>query len=262
MTKHEDIVAGEGERHIIYGTTRSGKSCHLDHEMRAVQAWRPDAMQLLVDTKPRFRAETVRHKVNPRWRQDAKWMYKHWSKGPVIPNSVYVDIWDDHPFRGLWTRPGEVAIMQSGDEREWQRMLQLSMRFVKVHVAGRERRLIADEVLDFYGRTTWSINQKNDAFYLASRSGGERNIGLCLGAQRVYGLPILVRNMFSRVTLYHLDEEKDMKYLNANGIKDAKSPPGDYIFKQWRKENGGTVGAPITGRLEYPDAYLQQLAAA
>lgn len=151
--------------------------------------------------------------------------------------------------------------MQSGDEREWLRMLLLAMRFVKVNVEGRERRLIADEVLDFYGRNTWSINQKNDAFFLAARTGGERNVGLCLGAQRVYGLPILVRNMFSRVTLYHLDEEKDMKYLNANGIKDAKSPAGDFVFRQWRKQNGGTVGKPVTGRLNYPDSYLEQLAA-
>lgn len=262
MTRYKDVVAGPAERHIIYGTTRSGKSCHMDHEMRAVQEWRPEAMQLLLDTKPRFRAETVKMKYNPRGRQKADYLYRHWSKGPVIPNSVAVNIWEDRPFRGLWTRPGEIAIMQSGDEREWLRMLHLAMRFVKVHVEGRERRLLSDEVLDFYGRTTWSINQKNDAFYLASRSGGERNIGICLGAQRVYGLPILVRNMFSRVTLYHLDEEKDMKYLNANGIKDAKSPPGDFIFRQWVKQNGGTVGSPVTGRLKYDDAYLNQLAAA
>jgi len=218
-------------------------------------------MQLLLDTKPRFRAETVRGRL-PRQRAKADYLYRHWQKGPVIPNSVFVDIRAEHPFRGLWTRPGEIAIMQSGDANDWRRMLLLASRFAKVHVDGRERRLVADEVLDFYGRTTWSIKPDQDVFYLASRAGRERNIGLALGAQRVHGLPPLVRNMASRVTLYHLDEDKDMKYLNANGIPDGVSPKGDFAFRQWRKEKGGIMQLNTFGRLEYPESYLEQLVAA
>jgi len=218
-------------------------------------------MQALIDTKPRFRAEFERGAF-PKSRKSAAWRYKTWTDGPIVPNSVLVDIWDEHPFRGLWSRPGEIAILQSGDSAEWNRILQLMMRFVKAHVQGRERRIIADEVLDFYGRTTWSINTKNDVFYLASRAGRERLVGLSLGAQRVHGIPILVRNMASRVTLYHLDEEKDMKYLNTNGITDAVSPHGDFIFRQWRKEKGGTMSNPVTGKLLLPQSYLDQLTAA
>jgi hypothetical protein len=218
-------------------------------------------MQILVDTKPRFRAETEKHPWDPRGRKrrDASWRYEHWNKGPEVPNSVLVDLWEDHPFRGLWHTPGEIAIMQSGNPAEWRRMLQLLTAFTDAHVKDRARHITADEVLDFYGRTTWSINQKNDVFYRASRAGRERLVGITLGAQRVYGLPIMVRNMFSRVTLYHLDEDKDMKYLNQNGIPDAASPKGDFIFKQWKKERGGPVGEPITARLRLPQAYLDQL---
>jgi hypothetical protein len=68
--------------------------------------------------------------------------------------------------------------------------------------------------------------------------------------------------MFSRVTLFHLTEDKDMKYLNQNGIPDAESPSGNYIYRQWTKEPGGTVSAPFTGTLELPESYLNQLAAA
>ncbi len=141
-------------------------------------------------------------------------------------------------------------------------MLQLLMFFVKAQIGTRERHITVDEVLDFYGRSTWSIDSKNDVFYLAARSGGERNIGESLGSQRVFGLPILVRNMFSRVTLFHLTEDKDMKYLNQNGIPDAESPEGNYIYRQWVKEPGGTVSQPFTGTLDLPDSYLSQLAAA
>jgi hypothetical protein len=262
MTEFSDLIPGPGERNVIYGTTGSGKSCHVDWEMRSIQATRPDAMQALIDSKPRFRAETERGKYNPKARKSAAWRYRNWTSGPVIPNSVLVDIWDDHPFRGLWSRPGEIAIMQSGDSAEWDRILKLLMKFVKANVGDRERRIVADEVLDFYGRTTWSINAKNDVFYLASRAGRERLVGLSLGAQRVHGLPIMVRNMASRVTLYHLDEEKDMKYLASNGIQDVKSPSGDFIFRQWTKQKGGTMGNPLTGRLNLPDSYLEQLSAA
>ena len=255
-------IAQPGERHLIYGGTRAGKSSFIDWQMRAIQETRPSCMQILIDSKPRFRAETERMPMLPKKRLSAAWKYKHWQKGPTVPNSCLVDIWSDHPFRGLWQTPGEIAIMQSGNSEDWRRMLFLLTKFVHAHIGDRERHITVDEVLDFYGRNTWSIDNKHDVFYLAARSGGERNIGESLGSQRVFGLPILVRNMFSRVTLFHLTEDKDMRYLNQNGIPDAESPTGNYIYRQWVKEPGGTVSEPFTGTLELPESYLSQLAAA
>jgi hypothetical protein len=257
-----DVIAQPGERHLIYGGTRAGKSSFIDWQMREIQKTRPECMQILIDTKPRFRAETERMPVNYRARRDASWRYKHWQKGPVIPNSVVVDINHAHPFRGLWHKPGEIAVMQSGDTEDWRRMLLLLTAFVKAHVSDRERHLTADEILDMYGRNTWSLSSKNDVFYLAARSGGERNIGESLGSQRVKGLPILIRNMFSRVTLFNLTEESDIGYLSSNGIPAVESPRGSYIFNQWVKQPGGLVSPGRTGRLQLPDSYLEQLAAA
>lgn len=262
MTEHTDLLPGPGERAITYGTTRSGKSCHLDWEMRGIQEARPGCMQILVDSKPRFRAETERTGAFGRGRRDAAWRYRHWNKGPVLPGSVYVNIWDDHPFRGLWNRPGEIAVLQSGDAEDWRRMLELLSGFVRAQIGDRERHVTVDEVLDFYGRTTHSINNRKDVFYLIARSGGERLIGESLGSQRVHGLPILIRNMASRVTLYQLSEEKDISYLAANGIRDATAPQGDFVFRQWVKQMGGSFSEPFTGRLEMPEEYLRELSAA
>lgn len=141
-------------------------------------------------------------------------------------------------------------------------MLALCMAFTRAHIGDRERHIHADEVLDFYGRNTWGISSKNDVFYLAARSGGERNIGESLGSQRVHGLPILVRNMFSRVTLFNLTEENDCRYLAANGIPDATCPNVNYAFRQWVKQPGGKVSAPTLHMLDLPGSYLSQLAAA
>lgn len=116
--------------------------------MRHVQFARPNAMQILVDSKPRFRAESERGPFR-RGRRKAAYRYESWSKGPVVPNSVVVDLWDDQPFRHLFDRPGEVVILQSGEARDWKRMLELLDAFVKANLKGRERRVIVDECLDF-----------------------------------------------------------------------------------------------------------------
>lgn len=262
MTEFADLIAQPGERHLVYGGTRAGKSSFIDWQMREIQATRPQCMQILVDTKPRFRAETERSWKGPKSRRDAAWRYQHWQKGPTVPGSVLVDLYSEHPFRGLWTRPGEIAIMQSGNSEDWRRMLVLLMAYTKAHIGDRERHITADEVMDFYGRTTWSINNRHDVFYLAARSGGERNIGETLGSQRVKGLPILIRNMFSRVTLFNLTEENDVKYLAQNGIRDAQEPDGGYVFHQWTRQPGGGISPMSRHTLDLPESYLSQLAAA
>jgi hypothetical protein len=255
-----ELVPDPGERHAIIGGTRAGKSALQDWSIREIQATRPQAMQILVDTKPRFRAETEKH-LRPKWRRDASYRYSSWSKGPVVPNSVVVDIWDDKPFAGTFERPGEIVILQSGEADDWKRILALLDGFVKANLKGRERRIIVDEALDFYQRNTWGIDPKNDVFYRAARAGGERNIGIDLGVHRVHGVPPLILHMLSRVTLFHLRTDSDMKYLRDIGIKDAESPAGNYVFRQYRVQPGGKISDPITGTLKLPDSYLSQLSA-
>ena len=217
-------------------------------------------MQLLIDTKPRFRAETERMPLNPKARRSAAWRYTSWAKGPVVPNSVVVDMDSAHPFRGIWSKPGEIAILQGGDSNDWRRMLLLLTGFVRAQIKDRERRLIVDEVLDFYQRNTFGIDMKHDVFYRTARAGGERQIGIDLGAHRVHGLPPLVIAMMSRITLFHLGNDADMKYLRDYGIAEDESPNGDYVFRHYTVKPGGMVSRSVTGRCVYPQSYLDQLA--
>jgi hypothetical protein len=258
-----------GERVATFGRSRTGKSSLMDWEVREVQNSRPTCMQILVDTKPRFRAEKIRGRVVPgikasyKNRRDAGKLYDHWAKGPVVPNSVVVPLWDDHPFRGLWNKdnPSEVAILQSGNQADWPRMLALLTQFVDAQIKDRERRIVVDEVLDFYNRQTFGIaGHKADVFYRTARAGGERSIGLELGAHRVHGLPPLILNMLSRVNLFHLSDDSDLIHLRRSvGIKDAESPTGDFVFRQWVVNPGGKLSVPFTGRVTYPESYLAQL---
>jgi len=247
-----ELLPKPGERVLTFGRSRTGKSSLMDWEIREIQKSRPTCMQILVDSKPRFRAEKTRGPFHYRNRRDASKLYTHWAKGPVVPNSVVVPIWDDHPFRGLWDKknPSEIAIMQSGDSADWKRILQLLSAFTAAHIRDRERRIVVDETLDFYNRNTWGIDGRNDPFYRTAR------------AHRVHGMPPLILNMASRVNLFHLANDSDMRHLQQNvGIRDAESPEGEYVFRQWVVKPGGKLSEPFTGRATYPQSYLDQLSA-
>jgi hypothetical protein len=148
MTHIHELVPEPGERHLVIGGTRAGKSSLMDWGIRDVQRTRPDAMQIIVDTKPRFRAEQQQTLMG-KGRKSAAKLYESWTKGPVVPNSVLLNLWDEKPFKGLFKKPGEVVIMQSGEYKDWIRMLVLLSAFVKAQIKGRERRMIVDECLDF-----------------------------------------------------------------------------------------------------------------
>jgi hypothetical protein len=87
-----DLVQEPGERHIVYGGTRSGKSSLMDWSVRHIQETRPQFMGLIADTKPRFRAETIAYGPNNAFRKDASKLYTSWTKGPMLPNSVVVNL--------------------------------------------------------------------------------------------------------------------------------------------------------------------------
>lgn len=263
MTTLADLTQTPGERHILYGGTRTGKSSFVDWNMREIQRTRPDCMILVADTKPRFRAETVPYGYKHAWRKNAAERYEHWAKGPVVPNSAIVDMSRPKPFRGLWNpeeHPGEIAIMQSDEPADWQRMIGLMHHFTARKI-NRERLLVVDEGLDFYQRNTLGINSRTDPILRTARAGGERNIGLMLGAHRPHGIPPLLNTLSSRVTLFHLRYDGDMKYLRDMGISDETSPEGNYIAKHYIVEPGGKVSEPATVRLQLPESYLKQLAA-
>jgi hypothetical protein len=227
----EQLVPDEGERTVTVGGSRAGKSAHLEWTMRTVADLRPSSMNILVDTKPRYRAETMPHPLSPRHRVSAAKLYKNWRAGPTVPNSVRMNIWSEKPFAGLFNEPGEIVIMQGDTMADWKRMLVILDHFVKVHQKDRERNM-------------WV----------------ERGIGTHLGLHRLKGTPPIILAQITRCTLFHLVNDSDMSYLRDSiGIKDAVSPEGDYIFRQWTRKPGGAVSEPVTGILNLPDSYLRQL---
>jgi hypothetical protein len=187
-----ELTPAEGERQGIFGGTRSGKSSYQDWQIREIQHTRPDAMQILVDSKPRYRAETERGPFR-KGRRNAAHRYTSWAKGPILPNSVVVDLWDDKPFANLF-KPGEVVILQSGESADWKRMLALLDAFVKANFKGRERRVCVDECLDFTSEIPGELIRKMMSS-TGSQEPGENEISDWILAHTRYSG---CRRLFSR----------------------------------------------------------------
>jgi hypothetical protein len=264
MTEFSDIIPKRGERAIIYGGTRSGKSSLADWAMRGMMSERPDIMPLLLDTKPRFRAQFEAYGPQYRFRRSAEKRYKNWEAGPIFPNSVVmpldIDITTSNPFKHFW-KPGELVVLQSDGSREnIFRMMSIARNFLNMNPHRRERVLWVNEGMDFYQRNSLGIISANDVILDAARAGGERGFGLLFEAHRPKGIPPLLNTLTSHVYLFHLRFGGDMRYLYDMGIpEDEEMPDGNYVFKHYKIEPGGTVSAPTTARMNYPEWYLNQL---
>jgi hypothetical protein len=267
MTTMADLVPRRAERTIVYGGTRAGKSSYCDWAVRHVLEERPTAMPLLFDSKPRFRAETIAYGPGLRLRKNAAKLYESWEAGPTFPNSVVfpADAWEerwasDDPFKGFYRNPGELVVLQSGSSvaRPW--MLRLGRKFVDMNPKRRERLLWVNEGLDFYQRNSYGVDARNDVILDAARAGGERGIGLLFESHRPKGIPPLLNTLSSRIVLFHLRFQGDMKYMYDMGIpEDEEMPDDDYAFKHFTVRPGGKISPAVLVRLKYPQWYLDQL---
>jgi hypothetical protein len=266
MPGFEDLTPKKGERALILGGTRSGKSCLEDMIMRYSIKARPNIRILLIDTKPRFRTELERFGPGNRLFRATEQDYTDWEAGPVIPGSVRVNLDSDTPLKGFW-KPDDkcrVAVLQTEDPAQRPRLLEIADRnFFAPHIKGADRMLVCDELLDLYHRNSLSINYKYDVPLKVSRAGGERGFSGLFGAQRPKGLPPQITDELSILYLFYLRYESDVRYLWEMGIPREIEPPkekeGDYAFKVIRVRPGGRVIFQGSYRLTMPDWYMSQL---
>jgi hypothetical protein len=186
MTSLSEIAPQKAERALIIGGTRSGKSTLMDHFMRHIVAERPNVQILLLDSKPRFRAEMERYGPQNRMARETTKRYQDWESGPVIPGSVRVDIHRDKPLERFWGEDDKcrVAIAQTELATERGRLLEIADDWYRIRARKSDRVLAVDELLDFYHRNTISVHSSRDVPLKVVRAGGERGFGALYGAQR------------------------------------------------------------------------------
>lgn len=255
----EEIAPKKGERAIILGGSRSGKSVLEDMLLRHAVQTRPNIKALLLDSKPRFRAEL--YKKGP-LSLNAEKHYVDWAPGPVIPGSYRADIHSETPLKGYWKNndPCRVVILQSGEDSERGKLLEVANGFYEAKMRNADRLLVVDELLDFYHGNGVCISRHNVP-QKVSRAGGERGIGGLYGAQRPRGIPGQTIEEASIIYLFYLRFSQDMKYLYEQGIPTSIVPPDEelYVFKVIRIQPGGKAEYMGQFRLTLYDWYLKQL---
>lgn len=181
-----EITPKKGERALIIGGTRSGKSTLMDHFMRQMVQERPNVQILLLDTKPRFRTEVERFGPQNRFARSSEKHYKDWESGPIIPGSVRVDIHAEKPLQRYWRDDDgcRIAVAQSELPTERSRLLEIADDWYNVRRKSADRVLAVDELLDHYHRNSLSIHASRDVPLKVVRAGGERGFGALYGAQR------------------------------------------------------------------------------
>jgi hypothetical protein len=255
-----EIAPRRADRVVITGGTRSGKSCLADFFLRYLIAAFTSMEILLLDTKPRFKAEKTA------WGKDASRMYSSWRKGPVIPQSVRADLEDDNPLRRVF-RHGRIAILQSdrpsgSTMEERKRILEIAHGWWTHRSNGNPRFVIADEGMHFYGKNGWSIIPAMNLFQEIAQTGGELDTGMIFETQLLRGIDSMILDHLSALYNFYLRDIRDIKRLFELGVpRTYRQPEEDYAFHMIRARPGGRLSIREDLSIELPDWYLRQLPA-
>jgi hypothetical protein len=255
------IAPAKGQRALAIGGSRTGKSSLIDMLARYAVQTRPNIQELLLDTKPRFRAEIERFGPKNKFVRDADYHYEDWEPGPVMPGSVRADIHKDKPLENMWKDRCRTIIVQSEEPHERARLLAIADGWFKSRQPNSDRMLIVDELLDFYHANGLCIHPRCNVPLKINRAGGERGFSGLYGAQRPKGIPIQISEELSILYLFHLRYENDMRFLWDMGVPREIEPPKDepHVFKIIRITPGGKAEYQGLFRLTLPDSYLSQL---
>lgn len=196
----------------MVGGTGSGKTFAATALIREYLQLVPRSLALIVDTKPRFRAEWELNGMSARRR------YRRWDHGEAFPDSVRLDLdLDDGGIRSAQQLGRRVFIVQSDRERDLAKINRVIARFFEQAQARKFPRLVyVDEMLDHFGENGYpkaGMGEHRDAIKRCATAGRELGISLLCAGQRPAGIPRPLIQEASRLYLFKLDSEEDVTLL-------------------------------------------------
>jgi hypothetical protein len=228
---------------MFFGMTESGKSTVKEQLVAEWRANKPNPRVLMLDSKPRFRAEWEMNGL----RADRR--YKDWKRGTAVPGSVRLPFLDPKSdLEQVWRLGFNCAIAQTGDVamRAWLRAY--AHEFYENSKDKYSQIVDADETSDFYGST--GLASRDDPLLKIVRAGRERNVAFAGAAQRPRGLPHSFLTELSEVFIFTLASTDDLKFLEDMGLPgDVPVPEEDHVFYHFRRK--GRVGGLY--RLDLPN---------
>lgn len=223
----QDISLKIGERGLLLGKTRTGKSTLAE---ALIENWRKDyenGFVLIADTKPRFRAERELDgrptRLSGRYRRD------DW--GETIPGSVVLPLRDIRSEIKLARQLKYKCVIAQIRERNAQTIMLVSyaIRYAyEDRPAKRPLLVYVDELNNFFRdapqAARWPI-------VMIITSGGERSVGFLGAAQRPRNISIEAMESMSKLYWFYTPFTEDVKHLKNMGVpKDAKPPSRYYSF--------------------------------
>lgn len=218
-------------RTLLVGRTRSGKTT-LKDELRGIWLRKfPTGRALIVDSKPRYRAQWTPQGLS------ARRFYRKWKRddSAFVPGAVRIPL-DGHYKASMdlaWRSGARVCIIQ-GKLEEWGALLDCVRVFYEEYSAKSGPRLIdVDELADFF-----EVKKIGGIFWQALRSGGELDVSVIAGSQRPNFIPKATLTESDRLYVFELDNQDDVKSLvRQAGYKPGVVPVRPHEFIYYDKHN-------------------------
>lgn len=224
------------ERGFLVGGTDTGKSTLAEALVVDFYLRYPSARILILDSKPRFKAERDHHG------RSAKRRYRHQSHGPVVPGSITVSTPDQ--LDTAWTIGARIVIAQGAGSRDVPALLSCAHRFLDTSRANRPQLLVVDETMDFFS-ANGQPRGGDDVLVRVARAGRERGTGALYCSQRTKGIPAQLMEEQTRCYLFRLDYRADVKRLWEMGFPPGVMPPSvRHAFIYWTKADYERVWGP------------------
>lgn len=227
----------------MVGGVGAGKSVLADYLGADFTRRYPRSHRLIVDSKPRYRAEQT-FQGRP-----AKRKYRSWGHGPVVLGSVLVEVPEQLAI--VWQLGYRVAIVQGDGEEHRPRMLSVVEEFYRQANARVPSLLQVDESVDWFGGTGMP-KYGSDIIIRTARAGRERGLGALYCSQRTRAIPATLLEEMNRLYCFRIDYSKDIQRLEEMGapITEDDMPTRPHEFMFWTKDAYDELYGPY--KLELP----------
>lgn len=223
----DDISLNAGERGIMLGMTRTGKSTLAE---QLIEQWRnnyQNSRTIILDSKPRFRAEK---ELDGRSTRISR-RYAKWDWGVKVPGSVVIPLNNPRAeIKHAWSLGTDCIICQI-EHRQNINKLDLAIQYAYMDRAkGRPLFFYVDELNNFF-RPVVGGKRANDGIIMVLTSGGERSVAFLGAAQRPRHISVEAMESMTKLYWFYTSFKEDKSHLMNMGIpQNAQSPQHFYQF--------------------------------
>lgn len=246
----QDINLEVGERGLILGMTRTGKSTLaevlIDNWFRKYAKSRT----IILDSKPRFKAQ-YELSGTPTW---ISRRYAQWDWGSFISGSVVIPLYNPRSeLEHAWSLGYRIVIAQISKRSDIKKLDQTLVAAYEDRKKRHPLFIYADELNNFFrGGSTGvgAASATGSGIVMAITSGGERSTAFLGAAQRPRWISVEAIESLTKVYWFYTPYADDNKHLKSMGVPDDFVPPRRYyvfnFYDRLSNKRGMCSIKPIT----------------